>query len=83
MNISDCRTHQILVITFVKAEILENLKAMCLPNGGWHLKYIHVKPITRKKNFLTKIKTKNVNLRYSIRNPCQMPSFKICGSKQK
>lgn len=65
MNISDCRKHQILVITFVKAEILENLKAMCLPNGGWHLKYIHVMPITRKNNFLTKIGTKNVNLFYS------------------
>lgn len=63
MNISDCRTHQIT--TFVKAEILENLKAMCLPNGGWHLKYKHVMLITRKHNFLTKIGTKNVNLFYS------------------
>lgn len=47
MNFSDCRTHQIT--TFVKAEILENLKAMCLPNGGWHLKYItHVRCLVLK-----------------------------------
>lgn len=82
MNISDCRTHQLLVITFVKAKIPENLKAMCF--AKWRLaSEIHTRNANNPKKTIFSLRLGLKMLIYSIRNPCQMPCFKICGSKQK